>query len=177
MGKKDILLLVLALGLVGCGSPAETSKIDEQKNEEQQEETKQEPKEEKKTYVVGDTVSVETEEGEYTITITGITETEERNQFSDTPANRVILISYSYENVSCADDINVSDINFKFYDKANKKMETYPASTEYGGAVGTGRNASSSSAYALNNDENYIELEFYSNPFNSKSDCMFVLEW
>ena len=32
-------------------------------------------------------------------------------------------------------------------------------------------------AYALNNDQNYVELEYYDNVFNSKYDSKFKIEW
>ena len=66
----------------------------------------------------------------------------------------------------------------KVYDKENNLLESYPADgTKYGSSVGTGRKSNGVGAYALNSDENYVEIEFYDNMFNSSADCKFVLEW
>ena len=68
-------------------------------------------------------------------------------------------------------------MNFKLYYKENEAMETYPANVKMAQSVGTGRKASGEEGYALNSDENYIELEYYDNMFNSKADCKVILEW
>ncbi len=64
-----------------------------------------------------------------------------------------------------------------FSDKDNNILDTYPVTTEYPTSIGTGRKAKASEAYALNNSDNYIELEFYDNMCNSNSDCVFKLNW
>ncbi|MEG1732728.1 MAG: DUF4352 domain-containing protein, partial [Longicatena sp.] len=78
------------------------------------------------TYSIGEKVSVKTSSGEYVFVVNSIEESSERNEFSDKKADRVIIISYTYENISYSKDLYISDINFKLYDKANTKMETYP---------------------------------------------------
>lgn len=129
-------------------------------------------------YGLGEVVTVKTSLGEYNVKITKVEETADRNQFSDVQANRVILISYEYENVSYQNDLSVSELNMKVYDKENNLLESYPADgTKYGSSVGTGRKSNGVDAYALNSDENYVEIEFYDNMFNSSADCKFVLEW
>lgn len=133
--------------------------------------------EEKTTYRPGDEIFIKNSTGEYKINFTKIEETAERNQFSDVEAERVVIISYEYENISCDDDLNISDLNFKLYDKENNSLKSYPANVTYPQAVGQGRKTSASTAYALNSAENYIELEYYDNLFNSKSDCTVTFEW
>lgn len=130
------------------------------------------------SYGLGEVVTVKTSSGEYNVKITKVEETSDRNQFSDKQADRVVLISYEYENVSYQRDLSVSDMNMKVYDKENNLLESYPASgTKYGSSIGTGRKSSGIDAYALNCDANYLEIEFYDNMFNSAADCKFVLEW
>lgn len=134
--------------------------------------------EEKVTYGLNEDVYAKTSSGEVRIKITGVQETSSRNEFSDIKADRVILILYEYENISYSEDVMISDLNFKVYDKDNNSLESYPATEQkYGDAVGTGRKSSAVVAYALNNENNYVELEYYANIFNSSSDCTFVLEW
>ena len=129
------------------------------------------------TYKLNDDINVKTSSGEYKLKFTKIYETSERNQFSEKQANRVIIIEYEYENVSKENDLYVSDLEFKVYDKENNQLETYPVTTKSGGSVSKGRKATGSVAYALNSNSNYVELEYYDNMFNSKPDCKVVLEW
>lgn len=136
-----------------------------------------EVKKEQKSYGLNEDVYIKSDDGEYRLRITNISETSDRNPFSDVVANRVIIIDYEYENISDEDDVLISDYNFKVYDSNNDKLETYPVTTKYGGSVGVGRKVTASMAYALNNDSNYIELEYYDNMFYSRSNCIFKINW
>ena len=171
---KNLLLLVLC-GIVflsfavGSGSTVESS------NESGGTESE---KKELKTYKINEDIVVTKDEGKYRIRITNVEETTRRNQFSDIQAQKVVLISYEYENMTMENDLSVSELGFKLYDKDNNKLETYPdINQKYGGSVSKGRKTSSVDAYALNNDNNYIELEYYDNMFNSKPDFKVILEW
>lgn len=128
-------------------------------------------------YKLNDDITVKSSSGEYRVKFTNIYETSDRNQFYDKQANKVVIIEYEYENISKESDLNVSEMNFKLYDKDNNLLETYPADTKYGSGVSKGRKTTASVAYALNNDTNYIELEFYDNMFNSKPDFKVIFEW
>lgn len=130
------------------------------------------------TYSVGESVSLKTSTGEYTVKIASVKETTYRNQFSEVKADRVILIEYEYENISYTNDLSVSEMNMKVYDKDSNLLESYPAKeVKYGAAVGTGRKSKGVAAYALNNENNYVEIDFYDNLFNAKADCRFKVEW
>ena len=129
------------------------------------------------TYKLNDDIYVTNNSGEYRLKFTKITETKERNEFSDKKANRVVVIEYEYENISQEDDLNISDWDFKLYDKENNQLETYPVTTKYGSSISKGRKTTASVAYALNSNSNYIELEYYDNMFSSKPNCKIVFEW
>ncbi len=129
------------------------------------------------TYAIGDEIIIKNDSGEYKLIITGVEETDARNEYADTTPERVIIVSYAYENVSHDSDLYIGDMNFKAYDKDNNSMDTYPLSTvEYPDAISTGRKTSAQFAYGLNSPDNYVELEFYDNMFLD-SDCKIVLEW
>lgn len=169
--KKILLCLFCGLSIVnltGCMSDASTSNDGSGSDVNNQV---------KKSYGLNEDVYITNSNGEYSLRITGIKETSDRNQFSDKVANRVIIISYEYENISLNDDLYISSLDFKVYDKDNNILDTYPVTTEYPTSIGTGRKAKASEAYALNISDNYIELEFYDNMFNSNSDCVFKLNW
>ena len=129
------------------------------------------------TYKLNDDITVKTNSGEYRVKFTKIYETSYRNNYSDKRADRVVVIEFEYENISIEDDLNISDFNFNLYDKDNNKLETYPFDYKSGGSVGKGRKTTASAAYALNNTNNYIELEFYDNMFNSKPNFKVIFEW
>lgn len=170
MKKFTVVFLILcSVFVTGCDSTAETSN---QLSSDNNQNTV-----EKKIYGINEDVYVKNDSGEYRLKITGVSETDYRNEFSDKVADRVIIISYEYENVSVEDDLYISDYDFNAYDADNNKLETYPADIKYGGYVAMGRKASASMAFALNNSSNYIELEFYDSMWNSSSDCIFKLEW
>lgn len=128
-----------------------------------------------KTYTLNEPVTINKSSGSYTLTITEITETADRNQFSDVVANRVIIISYSYENTSYENGLYIFSVNFKVYDKDNNLLQTYPVLLKYPQEISVGRKTDATMAYALNNDQNYVELEYYDNVFNSKYDSKFKI--
>lgn len=160
------LCLCFVVSTVACSSTATV-------NEEQ---TTEVTKEEKKDFKIGDEIFITNDDGEYKFIITGVEETSYRNEFSDKNPERVIIISYSYENISQTSDLYVSDMNFKAYDSENNAMDTYPASIEYATSVSAGRKATGQMAYGLDSAENYVELEYYDNMFLD-SDCKIILEW
>ena len=52
------------------------------------------------TYKLNEDIYVTNSSGKYRIKFTKISETSERNEFSDKQANRVVIIEYEYENIS-----------------------------------------------------------------------------
>lgn len=169
---KNLLLLVLCsiLFLVfaaGSGSDVSTST----NGDGTQSSTK-----ELATYKLNDDIYVTNNSGKYRVKFTNISETGYRNQFSDKEAKKVVIIEYEYENISLEDDLYISSIDFKLYDKENNQLETYPADIKYPGSISKGRKTTASVAYALNSDNNYMELEFYDNMFLN-ANCKVVFEW
>ena len=129
------------------------------------------------TYKLNEDIYVTNSSGKYRIKFTKISETSERNEFSDKQANRVVIIEYEYENISQEDDLYISEMDFKLRGPGNYLGETYTLSTKYPSNISKGRKTTASVAYALNSDSNYIELEYYDNMFNSKANCKVVFEW
>ncbi len=168
MKKISALFLVLCLVISICACASNATVGDTQ--------TTKTVKDEKEDFKIGDEIFIQNSEGEYKFTITGVEETNDRNQFAEKNPNRVIIISYSYENISQASDLYLSDMNFKAYDSDNNAMDTYPASVDYPDSISSGRKASGQMAFGLDSEKNYIELEFYDNMFMD-SDCKIILEW
>lgn len=122
---------------------------------------------EKEHYKVGDTVKVETDNGEYSFTIKGVSETAERNEYADTDPDRVILVDYEYENISYAvefgdyfnDKLYLGTGDFEFYDAEGRSIDDYPISYAYPHSISPGHKTSGQMALGLNSDSNYIEIE------------------
>ncbi len=163
----SLILICVVFCMCACSS---TISVDDKQSTETPEIS------EEKKFKVGEEIFIKNDSGEYKFTITGVEETDYRNEFSDKSPNRVIIISYNYENISSADDLYISDMNFKAYDGDNNSMDTYPADVEYPDSVSAGRKSKGQMAYGLDSDKNYVELEYYDNMFLN-SDCKIVLEW
>ncbi len=130
------------------------------------------------SHKLNDDIYINNDDGKYRLKITGIKESKQRNEYSDKEAKKVIVISYEYENLTLEDDLYISSTNFKAYDNDNNSLETYEViDYKYPNKVSNGRKATAEMVFALNNDSNYIELEFYDNPYNSKSNTKIALEW
>ena len=176
--KKTIiknLFILLLCGViyftfaVGSGSNVTTSSSDV---------GTQSTKSEVSKYKLNEDIYITNSSGKYRLKFTKIYETNDRNQYSDITANRVVIVEYEYENLTLPNDLYISSMDFKVYDKENNVLESYPATeTKYASAVATGRKATASEAFALNSSSNYIELDYYDNIFNSKADCRVVIEW
>lgn len=191
--KKKILSLILLSALsisclYGCSSGVEkpnssTSKVEENKVENVQEEINIEPVIER--YKLGDVVRISTEDGDYEICFTSITEIDERNQFAENNPPKVVLISYKYANIdyskklydgSISNEISINSWDLKVYDADGNLLNTYPATMNFGSGVTPGHKGTGEIAYGLDNDSNYLEIEYSANLFDSYT-CVFDLEW
>ncbi len=138
----------------------------------------------KTRYKVGDTIPVHSRYGDYNITILGVSETEERNDYADTDPKRVVLIDYSYENVSYAiswddyynDELYISSSDFDLYDADGNAMSDYPIYHDYIRAVSPGHKTTGQMAFGLDSKKDYIELE-YSDYASDDPGFVIDLEW
>ena len=178
--KMAILSLCGVMVLGACGNQ-EGAKVSENSSTMTQTtdgvvekpETKEEVKESKIERVgLGDTLVV-SENGVdlYEITFDKAFLTDERNQFSDDTYENVIVLEYTYKNLSVEDGLNVFEgTDFRVYDANGAALSTYPAGAElYGGTVSVGRSGTSQEAFGFNGDsQQTLEIEIYSSVFNAK---------
>jgi len=128
LSKLWIVALFLALWLSGCGGTAVTSTGKAEPGHTAQMPPSEVPAD-KKVYGVGERAVID---GEYALTIIGVTETKERNQFSDKAVAQVLIIDYQYENLALEErDVYISDMDFKFVDSGGNMCDTYPVSGPY----------------------------------------------
>ena len=87
--------------------------------------------------------------------------TDERNQYSDTPADKVLILEFEYKNVGLDREWALfGSSGFAVYDENGRRLQTYPATeTYYGGTVSKGRMSSISEAFAVVGDCTHFEIE------------------
>ena len=177
--KLAIMSLCGVMVLGACGNQ-EDAKVSENSSTTTQTtdgvvekpETTEEVKESKIERVgLGDTLVV-SEDGVdlYEITFDNAFLTDERNQFSDDTSENVIVLEYTYKNLSVEDGLNVFEgTDFRVYDANGAALSTYPAGAElYGGTVSVGRSGTSQEAFGFNGDpQQTLEIEIYGSLFNA----------
>lgn len=132
--------------------------------------------EDKRPLSIGETAYINDKNGvkSMAITIDNVKLTDERNQFSEKEAEKVVVIEYTYENIADEENLYVFDSNFKVYDASGNVLETYPAGVEkYPQAISKGKKCTANMSFALNNESNNLEIEFYDNMFNGKASEVF----
>lgn len=136
------------------------------------------------TYHIGDVINCSTSEGDYNFSITGVSETTERNSYRDSEKgyspSKVVLIDYSVENISyvtsTGDGLFIGDIHFDMYDADGNKLSTYPSSALNASRVSQGHKTTGQMCYELDNSKNYIEAEYKNNVWLG-SNLRIDLEW
>lgn len=112
---------------------------------------------------------VETESGNYTITIEGAKTTDKRNQFSQKNVTKVVMLEYSYANESFGKangrDLLVDQSAFQVLDDEGNVLDTYPVGDENRNAKNAppGGKSSGSIAYALKTNSSNLNVTFIRN--------------
>lgn len=169
------LMLILMLGVTGCGSSVESVKKTDSDApiQGETENTKAEKPEEEVVYTIGDRIVFD---DDYALTIISVKETDERNEFSEKEVEQVLIIEYLYENLMSDDEIYISEMEFKLVDEGGNMMDTYPVeaahSPEY---TPKGAKTLASFAVGTTSKSRKIDMHYYDNFFSSTSDCTFSL--
>lgn len=117
--------------------------------------------ESQKAYRVGDTVVVDSPVGKYSVTIDSVKSIKERNEFADSQPKQVIMVNYSYSNITCTQDITYSYVYFHVYDSTGKLLETYPATVKDPANISKGKHHSASAAFGLDGSGKQVQIELY----------------
>ena len=100
----------------------------------------------------------------------------DRNEYSDTQAEKVVEIDYTYENLGYDENLDLYDSNFKVYDKSGNILESYPAGADkHPQSISVGKKCTANMSFALNDDSNELELEFYENIFGDSANAVFTI--
>ncbi len=129
--------------------------------------------------VVSDEATLQAQEGNYTLKITKVLEVEPNPMEADPPeAKSVAIVIYEYTNDDIAHGLVIGNSHFKAYDSKGKELEQYPQKNLFEPSdVGASGTFTASVAFALNNDDNFLEIEYYKDISSKKPDVVFEQEW
>lgn len=133
-----------------------------------------------KVYGIGDTVTVHTSRGDYSLKFTGVRETSKRNEYADVNPQRVVILEYEYKNISFDSDVVVSYLYFRTYDNDGNALTVYPdTSIKHTTNISQGKTATASVAYGLDSDDNIVTVDFYNITMENmhNAECSFKLTW
>lgn len=125
---------------------------------------------------IGDTITIKNGTDEYTVQITGVKETDDRNEFSDKKPKQVFLIDYTYVCNKTEDGLYVSDMNFKIVDEQGEIGYTYPIDTKNPQSITAGTTCKAQMAFGVNNTSKKIKLQFFDNMFNGNPTAIYEIE-
>ncbi len=129
--------------------------------------------------VVSDEATLQAQEGNYTLKITKVLEVEPNPKEEEAPeAESVAIVVYEYTNDDIAHGLVIGNTHFKAYDSKGKELEQYPQKDLFEPSdVGTSGTFTASVAFALNNDDAYLKIEYYKDISAKKPDVVFEQEW
>lgn len=128
-------------------------------------------------YKMNEDIEISDTYGDYSIKITNVRESSERTNNAKVKADRVIVVSYEYTNINMDQNLFITGARFTAYDKNNVMLQNYPIDYLLPDYIARGRTAQAEIVYALNNDSNEVELEFYKSMFDAKAYCIIKLNW
>ena len=129
--------------------------------------------------VVSDEATLQAQEGNYTLKITKVLEVAPNPKEADAPeAESVAIVVYEYTNDDIAHGLVIGNTHFKAYDSKGKELEQYPQKDLFEPSdVGASGTFTASVAFALNNDDDYLKIEYYKDISAKKPDVVFEQEW
>lgn len=126
---------------------------------------------------IGETITIKNNSGdEYTLQITGITQTDKRNEFSDKQPAQVFVIDYNYSCIKTTSGVYVSDMNFKIIDEKGEIGESYPISQKEPQSITAGTTCKAQMVLCVYNNSSKIKLQFFENMFNGTPNAIYEIE-
>ena len=125
---------------------------------------------------LGDTINISTSSDEYTLKVTSIKETKERNEYADEKPAQVFLIDYTYVCNKTNNGLYLSDMYFKIIDEQGEIGYTYPIDTKSPQSITAGTTCKAQMAFGVNNKSKSIKLQFYDNMFDGNPTAIYEIE-
>lgn len=129
--------------------------------------------------VVSDEATLQAQEGNYKLKITKVLEAEPNPKEAEAPeAKSVAIVVYEYTNDDIAHGLVIGNTHFKAFDSKGKELQQYPQKDLFEPSdVGASGTFTASVAFALNNDDDYLKIEYYKDISAKKPDVVFEQEW
>ena len=125
---------------------------------------------------LGDTINISTSSDEYTLKVTSIKETKERNEYADEKPAQVFLIDYTYVCNKTNNGLYLSDMYFKIIDEQGEIGYTYPIDTKSPQSITAGTTCKAQMAFGVNNKSKSVKLQFYDNMFDGNPTAIYEIE-
>ncbi|MGB4589745.1 MAG: hypothetical protein WBI17_11005 [Clostridiaceae bacterium] len=130
-----------------------------------------------KMYKVGDIIEIKTNEGDYTLSIDKVEKTSDRNQFDESNPADVYMITYTYSNISLADNLYISESDFGLVDSTGTMGFSYPGSmNKYPNETVKGAKCTAEMTLASHTSGNQLILTYRDNFFSDSADVYIVVD-
>lgn len=139
-------------------------------------ETSSEPPAKQEPFKIGETWTVD---GQWELTVTGVTETAERNEFSDKNPGAVYIVDFTYKNIGYVDDSGLMDgllfnMDDTIVDCEGKMGESYPGDkTKYSQVTPVGASCDAQVCIAVENPGSFTLTVTKFDGNNSKQTATF----
>lgn len=128
-------------------------------------------------YNVGDIIELETDKGAYTLCIDKVVKTSDRNQFDDSNPADVYKITYTYSNISLADNLYIYESDFGLVDSSGTMGFSYPGSTSrYPAETVKGAKCTAEMTLASHTSGDKLILSFRDNLFSDSADVFIMID-
>jgi hypothetical protein len=129
--------------------------------------------------VVSDEATLQAQEGNYTLKITKVLEVAPNPKEADAPeAKSVAIVVYEYTNDDIEHGLVIGNTHFKAFDSKGKELQQYPQKDLFEPSeVGASGTFTASVAFALNDDDDYLKIEYFKDISTKKPDVVFEQEW
>ncbi|MBE6795205.1 MAG: hypothetical protein E7533_01330 [Ruminococcaceae bacterium] len=124
-------------------------------------------------------VTLTAQEGSYSLNVTTVFDALPDTDASEYPeAKRVAVVVYEYTNADISHGLSIGKTHFKAYDSKGNELEQFPQKGMFEpGEIETSATLTASVAFALNDETNYIKIEFYNDVSSSVPDVVFEKTW
>lgn len=124
-----------------------------------------------KMYKVGDIIEIKTSEGAYTLSVDKVEKTADRNQFDESNPADVYKITYTYSNISLADNLYISEYDFGLVDSTGTMGFSYPGSmNNYPNETVKGAKCTAEMTLASHTSGDKLILAYRDNFFSDSAD-------
>ena len=121
-----------------------------------------------KIYSEGESPIITVPNGQYSVTIDSVEESTDRNDIAESQPKRIVLINYTYKNISYKRSFMIDDMNFHVYGANGTQLKPYPSIDQRlpGHPLPVGKQLSASVSYGLEDNSKKIRIDLYDRTFN-----------